>query len=113
MQLLLKRTSLLAACLLMSGGAARASTLEVTVPFAFTVHGQAMPAGRYRVVDDSGVVSISGEKGNRARIMVMSIPAPGHDPKGRQPELTFQKHETQYRLSQIWESTDEGREIKP
>src|SRR5262245_58962878 len=105
---------LVVACLLMSAGAAGASTLEVKVPFPFMVHGRTLPAGQYRVTEDeSGMIRLNGEHGLRASAIVMTIPAGGEDPKGREPVLTFQKHETQYRLSEIWDSKTEGREVKP
>ena len=56
--------TLLAACVALAVGSAGASSVDVKVPFAFVVHGQTLPAGRYVVNDDSGVVQIRGENGN-------------------------------------------------
>jgi hypothetical protein len=76
-------------------------------------------------VDYENVVSVSG-RGVRIRrrhrggrrseregtaVIVLTIPAEGHDPAGEKPALTFARHETQYRLTDIWESRSEGREI--
>ena len=38
-------------------------------------------------------------------------PAAGHDPAGEKPTLTFTRHETQYRLTGIWESGTDGQAI--
>ena len=74
----LKKIGLLAAAFLVVGsGSARASTIEVKVPFSFVIHGQTLPAGQYRVSDDSGVVQFLGEKGNKASMFVMTMPASG------------------------------------
>ena len=45
------------------------------------------------------------------RTFVVTHPASGHDPAGDTPVLMFTRHETQYRLKDIWESRTEGREI--
>ena len=108
----LKKIGLLAAAFLVVGsGSARASTIEVKVPFSFVIHGQTLPAGQYRVSDDSGVVQFLGEKGNKASMFVMTMPASGHDPAGNSPALTFRRYENQYRLTDIWQSAMQGREI--
>ncbi|HEY3045092.1 MAG TPA: hypothetical protein VGJ39_13760 [Vicinamibacterales bacterium] len=107
---ILKKSAVFAtAFLVFNGAAARAATVEVKVAFPFVVHGQTMPAGRYLVESEgSNGVLIRGEKGNHADMFVLTIPAVGHDPAGEKPALTFTRHETQYRLSSIWESgTDE------
>lgn len=101
---------LMGACLALAGSA-RASTLEVKVPFPFVVRGKTMPAGQYLVSDEDGVVQLRGEKGTHAVQMILTIPASGSDPAGKTPVLTFKRHENEYRLSGIWESTTEGREI--
>ncbi len=91
---------------------AQATTVEARVPFSFQVQGQTLPAGRYVVADDgTGVVRITGERGNRASLFAMTIPASGHDPAGNKPSLTFRRSETVYRLSSIWESGSDGRTI--
>ena len=53
----IRKVGLLAAALvLLAAGSARASTLEVNVPFPFVVQGYTLPAGQYLVSDDGGVV---------------------------------------------------------
>jgi hypothetical protein len=108
----IKKAGLLAAAfVVLSAGSVRASTLEVKVPFPFIVHGYTLPAGQYLVSDDGGVVQFRGERGNRAGLFVMTVPASGHDPAGNSPALTFRHVENQYRLTDIWQSATQGREI--
>jgi hypothetical protein len=57
------------------------------------------------------VILIRGEKGTSAAVVVLTMPAVGHDPAGEKPALMFARHETQYQLTDIWESRDDGREI--
>ena len=115
MQRVLRRATLLAAGLLaLTGGTARAAVVDVKVPFPFVVKGQQFPAGEYRLQrdqTDSSVVLIRGEKGNTAAVFVLTTPAAGHDPAGDKPAVTFNRHENQYRLSGIWESGNQGREV--
>lgn len=112
MRSFIKKVGLLAAAFLVVGsGSARASTIEVKVPFPFVIHGQTLSAGQYRVSDDGGVVQYLGEKGNKASMFVMTMPASGHDPAGNSPALTFRRYENQYRLTDVWQSAMQGREI--
>jgi len=98
-----------AALLVCLAGTAGAATVEVRVPFPFELHGQTLPAGHYLVTSDgNGVVEIEGVRGTRAGMFAMTTPASGHDPAGEKPALTFQRVETQYRLSTIWASGTEG-----
>ena len=112
MKSIIKRAGLLAAALVVCiGGSARAATIEVKVPFPFLVHGKTLPAGEYRVENDGAVVLFRGEKGNRASMFVMTTPASGTDPAGDKPALSFTRHETQYRLADIWESASQELEV--
>ena len=108
---LMKAGGLMVACIVLATGSARASTLDVKVPFPFVVHGQTLPAGRYSVTDDGAVVQFRGEKGDHANMFVLTIPASGHDPAGNSPALTFRRYENQYLLTGIWESRTVGRDI--
>ena len=105
------QAGLAVACFVIATGAARASTLDVKVPFPFVVHGQTLPAGHYSVNDSGGVVLFRGENGDHANVFVLTHPASGHDPAGNTPALTFRRYENQYRLTGIWESSPVGREI--
>ena len=115
MKSVIGKAGVVAAALVLCGsGRAMASEMEVNIPFAFMVQQQSMPAGAYRVVretDDPSVVMIRGEKGNKASMVAMTRPAPGHDPAGNKPSLTFKRVENQYQLSDIWDSGTAGQEI--
>ena len=110
----LRAPALLAFALLLGGGLARAETVEVKVPFAFHVQGQTLPAGEYRVersTDNPAILFIRGEHGSHASAMTSSIEAAGQDPSGDKPTLVFTRGETGYRLKDVWERHDYGREI--
>jgi hypothetical protein len=112
-----KKAALLAAgFLVFAGGTASAGVVDVKVPFPFVVQGQSFPAGQYRVENDPlqpSVVLIRGERGTKVNMFVLTMPAGGHDPAGDKPALAFNRYENQYRLSDVWESAGEGREIVP
>jgi hypothetical protein len=92
-------------------GPARAQEIIVVeVPFSFVVHGKEMPAGRYEVTSDAGVLTIRGTD-NNASSFALTMPADGRDPVSNEPSLVFVKHENQNMLSQIWESPTEGLAI--
>jgi hypothetical protein len=112
MRSLIQKAGLLAAFMVLATGSARASTVQVKVPFSFIVHGQTLPAGQYLVNDDEGIVQLLGEKGNHASMFVFTVPASGHDPAGNTPALTFRHHDNQYWLTDIWRSATQGREVK-
>jgi len=56
---------------------------------------------------------LRGEKGNTAAMFVLANPAGGRDPAGDKSVLIFTRYETQYRLTDIWESGSQGLEIVP
>jgi hypothetical protein len=112
MRSLLKAGLLTAVFVLACAGTARASTIQVKVPFAFVVQGHTMPAGEYLLNDEGdGVVLMQGEKGNHSNIFIVTTPAAGRDPAGSQPTLTFKHDERAYRLTGIWESATQGRQV--
>lgn len=109
-----KRSSLVAAVLLMVAGSAGAATIEVEVPFPFTVHGRTMPAGRYlvRTVElGSPAVEIRGEQATNGAAFILTEPVESQDPAGEKPALTFTRHETSYELTGIWYSGGYGRAV--
>jgi hypothetical protein len=110
-----KRSAVLTAVFLVCAtGSAGAAPMEVKVPFPFVVEGHTLPAGQYAVERDGAdpsVFLIRGEKGVTAAMFVLTMPAAGRDPAGDKPALTFARHETQYRLADIWAGDSEGREI--
>ena len=106
MQSHLYKAGLFAAVLvLLASGSATAATMEVKVPFPFTVQGKALPAGQYRVTEEEGVVQLQGEhKNHKENVFFLAVPVSGHDPEGDKPTLSFSHSENQYQLSDIWES---------
>jgi hypothetical protein len=110
-----KTSCLLAAVMFVFAvGIAGAGEVDVKVPFPFLVHGQLLPAGQYHLENDAldpSIILIRGENGTSASVVVLTMPADGHDPAGEKPALMFARHETQYQLTDIWESRDEGHEI--
>jgi alkylation response protein AidB-like acyl-CoA dehydrogenase len=58
-----------------------------------------------------GVIEILGERGTKAAMFAMTVPARGQDPNGDKPTLTFRRDETKYRLTSIWASGTDGRTI--
>ena len=78
---------------------------EVTIPFAFLVNGEELPAGTYSVrQDDMEGSSIVLIEGKRASAYVLTAPVE----RAAQPQdtsLVFTKDAGRYRLAEIW---DEG-----
>ncbi len=108
------RISALAALVLLSvtAGPARADEVTATVPFAFTVNGQPMPAGEYRLerdVTDPLLLVVHEVNGPHAFAFAFVRPAGGHDPAGSTPALQFTRHDGTYRLSAVWESASDGQ----
>ena len=70
MRSLMKKAGLLAAVFVVGlGSPARAAVSDVKIPFPFVVHGRTLPAGEYRIEQNSAdpaVLTIQGEKGNKA-----------------------------------------------
>jgi hypothetical protein len=95
-------------------GSARAEEIvSVKIPFPFVVDHTEFPAGQYEIrnVEDAGsIVAIEGVDGKSATF-AMTMNAYGDDPAGNEPALVFNKTENRYRLSEIWESSTEGREL--
>jgi hypothetical protein len=63
--------------------------------------------------ESRSVIEIEGIDDNttNAFTFAQTDSASGFDPDGNQPALVFLRHENEYRLSQIWESTTVGREL--
>jgi hypothetical protein len=95
-------------------GSARAQEVVVAkIPFPFVVNGEQLPAGQYQITDNGeGVLAIRGTDKNSSMFAIAPL-AGGHDPAGHAPALVFTRHENVYRLSEVWESGDEGRELEP
>jgi hypothetical protein len=92
------------------GSAHAQETVIANIPFAFEVNHTKAPAGRYEAVIDGGVLSLRGEDVSE-RVLALTTPADGRDPKGDVPALVFRLGEDGYRLTAIWESETEGRAL--
>lgn len=112
MRRVLKATGVMATMMivLFSTATARASTIEVRVPFPFEVQDRLLPPGEYRVTNESGVVQLMSENGAGASLYLLATPVGGADPAGHIPALTFTRDKSHYRLSTIWESPSEALE---
>ena len=102
------------AVLIVAASTAQADTLEVTVPFAFTVEGRTMPAGTYRLdrnESTASVILIRGAEGARPQMFVLTTPAAGRNPGGQDPALIFVPSEDGYQLVGVWESSSAGHEL--
>jgi hypothetical protein len=110
------RTSLLlaGAVLLLDGAVARAvdfQNMTVKVPFPFVVRDKTLPAGRYLLQRDDSNTSlllIRNENGRQVGSFVLTNVAAGHDPEGDKACLAFTRQGDTYRLSNVWESRDDG-----
>ena len=114
MKRMMRTSLLLAAAFLLASGTARAATLvEADVPFAFTVRGQLLPPGKYRVERglDSSILMIEGEHGVHAAVVAATTDAPGTDPAGNKAALVFAHGDGGYRLKDVWADHSTGREI--
>ncbi len=115
MRSIIRRSMIVAgAVLVFAGGVTNASAssiMEVKVPFPFMVNRQTFPAGEYRIDrgdTSTSILLIRDEHGKHAGMFAMTIPASGHDPAGWKPALTFKRSENQYRLTNVWESGNQG-----
>jgi len=100
--------------MVLAGGSAGAAVLRVKVPFPFVVEDQTLPAGEYVVQSveaDPSMLLIRGDNVITAEALVLTMPVGGTDPAGEKPALTFTRYETQYRLTDVWESRSRGRAI--
>jgi hypothetical protein len=87
--------------------------LTVKIPFPFVVDHKEYPAGRYDIRSDDvsgGVIWIEGMN-NKSVAVALTMHADGSDPAGTEPALVFTRFENAYQLSQIWESSRNGREL--
>jgi hypothetical protein len=107
---LITRSSVLVAVFIGIGvGSARAQERVVAkIPFPFAVIGQQFPAGRYTFsTDDHNVLLIRSDDDRSERFAIVRAAA-GRDPAGSEPSLVFIHSESEYLLSQIWESDTDG-----
>lgn len=113
----LMRAAVMGVCaVLVSAGGVQAGTMEVTIPFEFSVGAQKMPAGVYRIERNtfgasSSLVVIRGEQGTRAQLMVQTTPLADANPASGAPVLVFVPYETEKQLTAIWESEGVGLDV--
>jgi hypothetical protein len=107
-----------AAVLLCAAGTARASgdtMFKANVPFAFEVNGHTLPAGTYLIQHDDmsspSVLTLRHVGKDHAIATVTTIPDNGQDPAGSKPALAFKRHEGEYQLSTVWQSSGDGFDI--
>jgi hypothetical protein len=89
-------------------------TITVKVPFPFMVGSESFPAGRYDIQPadfGSSVIAIRGLDKKPSSGFALTSLSGGTDPDGDQPVLVFKKWEKTYRLAEIWQSKEEGREL--
>jgi hypothetical protein len=103
-----------AAVLGVSAGTAQAEELcRVSVPFHFTVNGHTLPQGQYLVRSDDqdpSTVTLEGIT-NSASAVFSTTPDYRSSSTAAKPGLTFVRHGADYQLSQIWETSQSGRDV--
>ena len=106
---------LLASVILFGAGVAMAApAVTVTVPFPFTVRDHVLPAGDYRIEEDDmdpGVLIIKSMHGAHVAVITRSVEASGRDPAGDQSALVLVHDGNGYRLKDVWQDREEGREL--
>ena len=106
---------LVASLTLLGAGMAMAGpVVTVTVPFPFTVRDRVLPPGDYRVEEDEmdpSVLIIKSARGEHVAVITRSIEASGKDPAGDQSALVFVRDGNEYRLKDVWQDREEGREL--
>ncbi len=87
----------------MSAAAQAPDTLQIAIPFAFTVHNVAMPAGDYRIsrsVDGNGLLAIENIDTRQTVLFLAS--QTGHGPAPDQSSVAFRSEGAGYSLADIW-----------
>jgi len=110
MSVITKSSLVVAVFLGMFVGSARAQeSVIVKVPFPFMVQRDEMPAGRYEVKMEDGVLFVR-RTDNGVGVFATTFRAGGADPAGNEPALVFTRRDSgsDYVLSQVWESSGDG-----
>src|SRR5258706_7778955 len=112
MSRILKTSSLAAAVFIgLFGGVSHAQDIvEARIPFSFAVGTEEFPAGRYQFTTSQAVLAIRRQDNNRG-MFALTNPAGGRDPRGDEPVLVFRKYEKTYRLTEIWNSENQGASL--
>ena len=85
----------------------------VKVPFPFVAGQKTFPAGQYEIrgIDAGSVLAIKGMSDPSSFGFLITNSLSGYDPAGDQPSLVFTRSLNEYRLTQIWNSTSDGRQL--
>ena len=87
-------------------------SLNVTIPFDFTVGAKSFSAGDYTVRPAApSVVTIRSVDG-RSAAMAMTFGVESTKTPGK-PKLVFHRYGDQYFLSQIWDTGSRGKQLQP
>jgi hypothetical protein len=87
----------------MSAAAQAPDTLQVTIPFAFTVHNVALPAGDYRIsrsADGSGLLAMQNIDTRQTVLFLAS--QTGHSAAADRSSVAFLSGGADYSLADIW-----------
>ena len=108
MSVIRKSSVLVAAFVGMFVTSARAQeTVVANVPFPFTVEHDQLQPGRYEVRIEGGILLIR-RADTGVGVFATTFHAGGADPAGDTPSLVFTHHDSDYVLSQVWESNIDG-----
>jgi hypothetical protein len=108
---IIKKASVLAAVMVgVFVGSARADEgMHVRVPFPFLVDGQLLPAGQYSFNTTlGGSLLIRGIGATKAAMFTHTTAIGSHDPAGNVPSIVLKRYENQFRLTQVWENSENG-----
>jgi hypothetical protein len=98
----------------MSAAAQAPDTLQVAIPFAFTVHSVAMPAGEYRIsrsADGSGLLAIENID-TRQTVLFLGNQT-GHGLAADQSSVAFRSGTAAYSMTDIsWAGYTSGVQLK-
>jgi hypothetical protein len=87
----------------LSATAQTLNTLQVAVPFAFTIHNVAMPAGDYRIsrsTDGSGLLAVQNIDTRQTVFFLAS--QTGHSVAPNQSSVGFRSDGASYSLADVW-----------
>jgi hypothetical protein len=87
----------------LSAAAQTMETLQVTIPFAFTVRNVALPAGEYRISRSADAAGILAVQNIETRRTALFLPIPGgRSSAADQSSVAFLSAGAGYSLADIW-----------
>ena len=81
------------------------------VPFDFAVDGKVLPAGEYRVINESEFIRVQKTDGKKTSITLVSRRT-GASRKANEIALSFRLTGDQYQLWRVWLPDGLGREVR-